>query len=268
MMKRRGTILVSLSLVLGSVAAWAANSWVNERLTPANEDADTELVAAATERIAYGTRIEPRHVRMIRLPKGTAPEGYYSDAADVEGKVATTPIARGEILIPQRFAEQHSGSTLAALLSPNMRAVTVRVDDVVGVAGFLLPGNRVDVLAAQSRRGAGQTRVETILRHVRVLAVDQTASTERNDPIIVRAVTLELTAKQSERLFKAREEGRIQLALRNPNEVAVVQQEEPESEPEPPPARVPIATPSPRLPSHITIMVIRGTHVQTERTRT
>jgi pilus assembly protein CpaB len=270
MMKRRGTILVFLSLALGGFAAWSANSWVNERLMPADGEAATQLVVAAAMSIPLGTVIESRHLRLIRLPEGTAPDGYYSTVADVEGRIATTGIARGEILIPERFAQHGGGSTLAALLSPNMRAVTIRVDDVVGVAGFLLPGNRVDVLSSRQNRGGGDARVETILRHIRVLAVDQTASTERNDPIIVRAVTLELTPDQSELLFKAREEGRIQLALRNPADiVAAAPEPEPVKEPEPVPAPVPVsAPPRPRPPTNSTITIIRGTKVETERTRT
>ena len=103
------------------------------------------------------------------------------------------------------------------MIALNMRAVTVRVDDVIGVAGFLLPGNHVDVLA--SRKGnSKRVTTETILKKVKVLAVDQTAGTKKNDPVVVRAVTLELTPKQAERIVKAKEEGRLQLALRNPTE--------------------------------------------------
>jgi pilus assembly protein CpaB len=271
MMRRRGTILVILSLALGGVAAWAANTWVHERLMPTENEVVTHLAVAAAMSIPLGTVIEPRHLRLIRLPEGTAPDGYYSNTADLEGKVATTSIARGEVLIPERFAQHAGGSTLAALLSPNMRAVTIRVDDVVGVAGFLLPGNRVDVLASRQKQQNGETRVETILRHIKVLAIDQTASTERNDPIIVRAVTLELTPDQSEVLFKAREEGKIQLALRNPADVVAAADPAPEpaQEPAPPPAPVPVAAPPrPRPPANSTITIIRGTKVETERTRT
>ena len=96
-----------------------------------------------------------------------------------------------------------------------MRAVTVRVDDVIGVAGFLLPGNRVDVLAAR-REAISRATAETIVRDVKVLAVDQTAATEKNEPVIVRAVTLEVNPEQAEVLVKAKEEGSIQLTLRNP----------------------------------------------------
>ena len=83
------------------------------------------------------------------MPEGAAPAGVSVNFDDVDGRVATVPIARGEMLIAERFAAHDSGSTLAALVGSNMRAVTVRVNDVIGVAGFLLPGNRVDVLSSR-----------------------------------------------------------------------------------------------------------------------
>ena len=158
-------------------------------------------------------------------------------------RVAVQPIVAGEILMRERFAASEDGSTLAALVGEKMRAVTVRVDDVIGVGGFLLPGNRVDVLAA--RREANQrATAETILRDVKVLAVDQTAATEKNEPVIVRAVTLEVNPEQAEILVKAKEEGSIQLTLRNPldDEVFV------EAKPPPAPAPVVRAAPAPAPP--------------------
>lgn len=268
MFKRRGTILVILSLVLGVGAAWAANVWVQQRLSDGG-DSKFDVVVGAAMAIPYGTKVETRHLRLMEVTKGTAPENVYAKLEDVEGKVATVAISRGEILIKDRFADHETGSTLAALVSENMRAVTVRVDDVVGVAGFLLPGNRVDVVATRLDRSSRRATAETILRNLRVLAVDQTAATENNDPVVVRAVTLELTPKQSEVLVKAREEGRIQLTLRNPldqQEVATA----PEPEPAPAPAPVAVAPkPVPRAaPQQSTVMVIRGTQVATTRAGT
>jgi pilus assembly protein CpaB len=262
MFKRRGTVLVILSLILGGGAAWAANAWVKQRL--ANPDSDTtfDVVVGAATAIPYGTKVEGRHLRTMEVTKDSAPENAFRTVEDVEGKVATVAIARGEILLKDRFADHETGSTLAALVQENMRAVTVRVDDVVGVAGFLLPGNRVDVVATRMDRGSDRATAETILRNLRVLAVDQTASTEQNDPVIVRAVTLELTPKDSEKLVKAREEGSIQLTLRNPLDDHVVASA-PEPEPQPTPAAAP--RPAPRVAVQPTVTVIRGTQVATSR---
>ncbi|MCE6981707.1 Flp pilus assembly protein CpaB, partial [Pseudomonas frederiksbergensis] len=108
------------------------------------------------------------------------------------------------------------GSTLASLIEPTNRAISVRVDDVVGVGGFLLPGNRVDVLATKQTGNTGNAESRTILEDLRVLAVDQTASTDKTQPVVVRAVTLEMTPDEAELLVKGMTDGKLQLALRNP----------------------------------------------------
>jgi len=264
MFKRRGVFLVFMSLAMGLFAAWAANNWVQNRLSPAEAAAlDTDTVVAAAIDIPYGTKLQARHLKVITMPKGTAPDRAFTDPGDAEEMVARTEILRGEILLRDRFAEHDIGSTLAALVGEAMRAVTVRVDDVVGVAGFLLPGNRVDVLASRMDNQTKRASTETILKNLKVLAVDQTASTDANEPVIVRAVTLEMTPSQSEDLVKAKEEGTIQLTLRNPLEKEIVAEEPP------PPAPRPVARPAPRrrAPVETTITIIRGTQVDTTKSR-
>jgi pilus assembly protein CpaB len=263
MFKGRGILLIAVSVVMAVGAAYTANRWVSAQVVGEKEFEGTRVVAAAMD-IPYGTKVESRHLRYVEIPDDMAPSGFFTSTEDVEGTVATIGIARGEILIANRFAAHESGSTLAALVGENMRALTVRVNDVIGVAGFLLPGNRVDVLA--SRKNNQRATTETILRDIKVLAVDQTASTEKNEPVIVRAVTLEMTPKQTEVLVKAREEGSIQLTLRNPLEA------EPEPEPEPKPApvkkRVAVKKPAPVRDSSTTVTIIRGTKVAAKKTKT
>lgn len=265
MFKRRGMFLVVISLAMGVLAAWAANNWVQQRLgTTGIGDVPTDAVMAAAIAIPYGTKVEARHLKVLSLPEGTAPERAFPVADEVEGMVATSDILRDEILMRDRFAEHAEGSTLAALVAKDMRAVTVRVDDVVGVAGFLLPGNRVDVLASRMDSTTRRATTETILKNLRVLAVDQTAATDTNDPVIVRAVTLEMAPSQSEDLIKAKEEGTIQLTLRNPLEPEAVVV----AEPPPPPAPRPVVRPVRRpTPTETTVTVIRGTRVDTTKTR-
>jgi pilus assembly protein CpaB len=202
MFKRRGTVLIALSLALGVFAAWMANEWVSNRLTASKQDVEPVVVAALE--IPYGTKIESRHLKTIEMPVGTRPDNTFATFEEIEGNVATETISRNEMIVTSRLARHESGSTLAALVSKNMRAVTVRVDDVVGVAGFLLPGNRVDVLATRLDRKTRRASAETVLRNLKVLAVDQTAATDKNEPVIVRAVTLEMTGGQSETLAKER----------------------------------------------------------------
>jgi pilus assembly protein CpaB len=261
MFRKRGLILITFSLVLGLGAAGIARSWVADQ--NAREKADTATIIAAAIAIPFGTKVDERHLKIINMPKDSAPPGSFTSIEDVIGKVTTQGIVGGEILMSVRFVEQGEGSTLAALVDKNMRAVTVRVDDVIGVAGFLLPGNRVDVVSARKENRRAIT--DTILRNIEVLAVDQTASADDSEPVIVRAVTLMVTPDQAEQLVRGREEGSIQLTLRNPLEG------EPEAVVEEKPVTVQrkVAvgrTPTRPRPRQNTVTIIRGTNVSETKT--
>jgi pilus assembly protein CpaB len=265
MFRGRGASLILVSLVLAGAAAFVATRWMSARAAAleASRPGLVRVAVAAIE-IPFGTKVEARHLSTIEMLAGTHPGDAYLDPAEVVGKVAKATILSGELLLKPRFVEQGAGSTLAAVVSPNMRAVSIRVDDVVGVGGFLLPGNRVDVVASHERDG--KAFAETILSDVKVLAVDQSASADKNEPVVVRAVTLEVTPEGAETMMKSRELGRLQLTLRNPLDESVVARHAPEPAPQPavaarpaprPVARVaaPAETPAP------TVQVIRGTSV-------
>jgi len=264
MAKKRAFVMVSLSLMLGVAAAWIAKNWIEA----ASDQPGMAMasVVAADLAIPFGTKVQSRHLKMLEMPAEYAPPGSFDSIDEVVDRVTVQPIVAGEILMQSRFVDYDDGSTLAALVTKNMRAVTVRVDDVIGVAGFLLPGNRVDVLASRKEQNRRAT-AETVLRDIKVLAVDQTAATEKNEPVIVRAVTLEVSPDQAEVLIKAREEGSIQLTLRNPLEEAPVVAEEPEK-----PAAEPVA-PAPRRVSapptrEFDVTIIRGTSVSEQKAST
>lgn len=259
MPKRRGLILITLSVLMAVGAAYVANEWVIAKVMPDAESAENrQQVVAAAMSIPFATKVEERHLKFVDLPEDLAPEGFYTLTEDVVGMVSTTSIPRGEILIADRFRAHSAGSTLAALVETDMRAVTVRVDDVVGVAGFLLPGNRVDVLASRKQNNK-RAETDTILRNIKVLAVDQTAAADSNEPVIVRAVTLEMLPKQAEELVRARTEGSIQLTLRNPLAQEV--------EAPPPPRVVALPAPRPRVAPPTEVMVIRGTRIDKTKTK-
>lgn len=219
MIKPRTTMLLGLSVILSVGAAWIANNWAQAK-NAQKEDAQLVQVMVAATDIPYGHKIEKINVEVISVPEDLAPKGVVNQLEDVEGMVSREDIMEGDILRKQRLSNHLEGSTLAAVIDPKKRAITVRVDDVIGVAGFLLPGNLVDILA--SKKIDKKIVTETILKKIKVLAVDQTKSTNKNDPVIVRAVTVEATPAEAEKIVKAREEGSIQLTLRNP-----LEQEEP-----------------------------------------
>ncbi len=251
-------MLIVLSLMLAVGAAWVANQWVQARTAvPDALESPTAPVVTASMDIPFGTKIEARHLARIQMLHGTEPAGSFHDVKEVEGKVSRAALLSGEILLAGRFADQGSGSTLAAVVEKSMRAVTVRVDDVVGVAGFLLPGNRVDVLGSRDLSNR-EALTETILQNVRVLAVDQTAATEKNEPVVVRAVTLEVTPEQAELLVKWKEQGSLQLTLRNPLDESTEQK----------PKAAPVVAKAPvRQKSQVpSVTVIRGTEVKNQNT--
>ena len=219
MFSRRGPILIVISLLLAVGAAWVANRWLIAQAASTGTGPSTVPVMTAAIDIPLGTKIEARHVASIQMLAESAPDSAFRDLKAIEGKVALAEIMKGEMLLAPRFAEQGGGSALAAVVADNMRAVSVRVNDVVGVAGFLLPGNRVDVVAAYRERS--ETNSETVVQNVKVLAIDQSATSDKNEPVVVRAVTLEVTPEDAEKLILAEQRGSIQLALRNPLDESV-----------------------------------------------
>lgn len=214
MIKRRGLVLMVLSLLLALGAAWVARKWVALRLNDGPTQPQMQVVVAATD-IPFGEKVDSRYLRTISLPAGTTIAPHYADPKEVVGLVALQQIQSGEILLQKQFAKHPPGSMLSTVLKPGMRAISVPVNEVVGVAGFLLPGNYVDVLESRMEGNAAVTH--TVLEDLEVLAVDQTDSHEKDQPIVVHAVTLEVSPKQADSLVTAMTEGHIQLTLRGAN---------------------------------------------------
>lgn len=259
MLQRRTFVLFLLALVFGGLAALIAYQRVQK---PLASGPDSKPVVVAAFDIDYGIKIEPEMLKLVAWPVDSLPDGVLTSTADAIGKVASQAIGRGEPITARRAVESLGGSSLASLIAPNMRALTVRVNDVIGVAGFLLPGNRVDVLATPAQRGPDQRpKTRTLLQYIKVLAVDQQARSAKDDPVVVRAVTLEVDPAQAELIVQATEEGTVQLVLRNPLDQTI--EEKPKPIPPPPPPRqmpkaVRFATPV-ETPKPDPVTVIRGT---------
>ena len=214
MARGRGPVLIVTSLLLAGGAAWMANKWIVARAAPSPVRATTHILTAAMN-LTVGTKVEARHVATIEMIPGQEPAGTFHDFKEIDGKVTTVNVPAGQMLMAPMFGKEGE-SALAAVVAKDKRAVTVRVDDVVGVAGFLLPGNHVDVVATRKDDRTQVVTAETILSDVKVLAVDQSIATNSNEPVVVRAVTLEVTPADGETLLKWKAAGSIQLALRNP----------------------------------------------------
>jgi pilus assembly protein CpaB len=253
MVMRKSLFPVLIAIVLGLGAALLARNWIQDRIeaVEAKKLHGIPVVVAAGD-IPFGERILERHLKVIAWPHDSVPAGAVADPADLVGRMSNQKIIAGEPVLRQRASAEAVGSSLAMQIDPEKRAVTVRVNDVIGVGGFLLPGNRVDVLATRMLdRNRAQTR--TVLQNLKVLAIDQKAGSARDRPAVVRAVTLEVDPREAERLVQATEEGSVQLVLRNPEQEEVLAEAE-EAKPTPVVRRT-------AQPSQPTVTVIRQTQV-------
>jgi pilus assembly protein CpaB len=155
----------------------------------------------------------------IAFPQGKTPEGSFGKAEDIIGRGLIVPVVKNEPILSAKLASKEAGSGLPPVIPEGMRAVSVRVNEVVGVAGYVLPGSRVDVIATQSPSNApGDMTSKVVLANVQVVTagVRMEADQEKGKPMQVTVVTLLVSPEQSERLALASTEGKIQLALRNP----------------------------------------------------
>lgn len=220
MFNAKALILLVLSIGIGSGAAMYARNWLqNQQGVTAGSNANTVDVVVAAREIPYGQLIEESHLRIVAWPAEAAPADVYKSKDELIGKIVNQSVLVGDLMLEARVVEKLEGSRLASLIAPMKRAITVRVNDVNGVAGFLLPGNRVDVLATRLEKQRATT--DTLLQDIKVLAIDQKASPDKDDPVVVRAVTLEADPGEAEQLTAAAAEGSIHLVLRNPDDRAV-----------------------------------------------
>ncbi len=205
-------MLLLLSIAFGLGAVMIAKQWLDSQTQPTVklEEVERHPVLVAAMEIEPGVIIEDKHLKTRLMEVDWIEETTLTEPSQAVGKVASNSIYEGELVNPNRIAVLGEGVTLAAMIPEDKRALTIRVNDVIGVAGFLLPGNKVDVL---NTKGNG---TNTVLKNIKVLAVDQTARTNDNKPVIVRAVTLEVSPKEAEKLLTENSRGQIQLALRNP----------------------------------------------------
>lgn len=219
-MKKYGTIIaLLLAVIFGVIAVILVNKWLSTKAshqtaTPSESVSMTKIVVAATD-VSIGTRLEQSQLALAQWPKASVPKGAFEDVAQVVGRVTVSKLVTGTPILAAELAAPNSGAGLVALIKPGMRAMAIRVDEVVGVGGFILPNTYVDVISIKDK--GGHVRVaDTFLRKVEVLAIAQETFIEEGKPKVVRTVTLELTPEEAELLAEKTHEGPIQLVLRNP----------------------------------------------------
>lgn len=213
MKNSRALMMLVVAMVAGLAAVVFASHWLVQTST----SSVTPVAVAATD-LNLGEPLGQNQIHMVSWPSGSVPTGAFTDTKVLEGRVVRTSLARGEPVIESKLAPIGTKGGLSAVIADGSRAITVRVNDVVGVAGFALPGTYVDVIVnTQEQQGKtdGQSISKIVLEHILVLAVAQQVSRDDTAPKVVNAVTLEVTPDQAERLDLARSVGTLSLVLRN-----------------------------------------------------
>ena len=204
--------------VLALALGFLASVYVYRNLQSGTRSADSGVdVMVAADDLQVGAKVEEHDIKIIKIPGADLPPGAPRKRADVLGHGVIVPISKGEFILPNRLAIENAGSGLPSLIPPGMRAVSVRVNEVVSVAGFVTPGTRVDVLLTGTPGGAGEQQTTTVLQNILVLASGHTLErTSTGEAQTTAVITLEVSPDDAERLTLASSEGHIQLALRNP----------------------------------------------------
>jgi pilus assembly protein CpaB len=211
-------LVLALAIGLGGTFAYATYRYIQSvPARPATVQTKTVVVAAAD--LNLGALLRPQDLQVIAWPSDAMPTGAFSDPKDVVGRGLVVPVAQHEPILPGKLAPLGAGAGLPPTIPSGMRALSVRVNEVIGVAGYVLPGTRVDVVATinPTDRHTDITS-KVVLTNVLVLAAGTKIERDeqQNKPVAVNVVTLLVDPREAERLTLASTEGKVQLALRNP----------------------------------------------------
>lgn len=222
-MRSKTVIMIALALVFASMAVLTGHKWLDrlssQRLREIQvvKPVSTRTIVVAAVPLKFGTEITRKQLAELPWPGEAVPKGAFATFDEVlDGKgrrVALAAIEENEPILSAKITGPGQRASLAALIGEGMKAVTVRVNDVLGVAGFVLPGERVDVLLTRTL-DKGEAFADVLLQNVKVLAVDQSADERADKPAVVKAVTLEVATAEAQKLSLASSVGTLSLALR------------------------------------------------------
>jgi pilus assembly protein CpaB len=222
MARMRVFLVLVLALTVGGAFAFATYNYV-QKIPAKTVTIPTRPVVVAATDLDVGVELGDKDIRIIDWPANAVPATVISDPKEVIGRGLILPVIQNEPILPNKLAPKGGGAGLTPAIPPGLRAVSVKVDEVIGVAGYVLPGTRVDVVATVSpTQQAGDMTSKVILTNVQVLAAGTRIDrdVEKNKPMPVSVVTLLVNPDEAERLTLASTEGKIQLALRNPLDLA------------------------------------------------
>ena len=212
-MKARGLVLLGVSGLLGFVAI----AWVQKPVASSG----TAKVVVAKVALNFGDRLVPEKLQVVEYPPASVPPGAFDRIEQLVGpgedRVVLRSIDPQEPVLTSKVSGTGGRAILSTVIDKEMRAVTISVNDVKGVAGFVQPGDRVDVLLTHSAggNGADEQRNDVLLQNIKVLGVDQQADDKKDKPVVAKAVTLEVSPDDGQKLTLASSIGSLSLALRN-----------------------------------------------------
>jgi pilus assembly protein CpaB len=221
MINRQTLIALGIAVVLGLAAVFLANSFLTRSENAAFAAGSTK-VAVATVPLAYGADITRDKVRFVDYPNSSIPPGAFTNAAQLipagKKRVVLMPIAVNEPILTGKISAVGAGASIAALLPDGMRAATVKVNAVSGVAGFIQPNDSVDVLITRTVPGADTSITDVLLQNIRVIAIDQKAKNTNGAPDVAKTATLEVSPLDAQKLALGESAGNLSLVLRKPGE--------------------------------------------------
>jgi pilus assembly protein CpaB len=272
-MKKYSTfIALGLAVVCGALAVWLTSQWLEtktaEGISAKAAIPMTRIVIAAQD-LEIGTLLGADNLTLAEWPKSNVPKGAFDNIEAVAGRIAVTRLPAGGPLQAAELAEPGSGAGLVALIPPGRRAMSIKVDEVSGVAGFILPNTYVDVISVNNKANRETREAKTILKKIKVLAIAQETTTDKGKAKIVKSVTLELLPKEAETLALHSILGSIHLILRNPLEmlgdeppevvpVIVKRPKVAKEKPQPKIVVAPPVAPQPVASSNYSVEVIKG----------
>jgi len=208
-------LLLVLALGFGTAAAYLALNYIRNQTTPLlSAEAPKGQVVLAMKDLPIGTIVGEQDVRAVDWPGDALPPGFLSVPEEVVGRGIITPVKLNEPFLEGKLAPRGAGGGITTIITEGLRALSVRVDEVIAVAGFVIPGTRVDVLI--TKNVAGQNTTRAILQNVQVLAAGQSIQTDaEGKPQTVAVITVLVSPEQAELLTLAANDGRIQMTLRN-----------------------------------------------------
>ena len=222
MARMRIFLVLALALTAGGGLAYATYNYV-QNVPARTVTMPTQPVVVAAADLDIGAEVKASDVKTIEWPSSAVPQGVFANPQDVVGRGLIMPVIQNEPILPMKLASKEAGSGLPPIIPPGLRAVSVSVNEVIGVAGYVVPGTHVDVVVTVSpTQQYADTTSKVILTDVLVLAAGTKIERDSgNKPIAVNVVTLLVNPDESERLTLAANEGKIQLALRNPLDRAI-----------------------------------------------